>query len=288
MKATFVLTALVAVASTVSAYQCPSTSDVDHACSQIDVSPLVCNDPKVNVDVCNAKQCNQAYVDFYAACQCRRTTEEFYQNSKNVQGLLNRCGGSVTNPYGSPAMYRPGEGTTTFPATTTEAPTNNEGGSSDTQIHDGTTYYGGKTSVVDGTTRIVGATAVVGRTTILPDTPAIIGGTSKRDDATQDPQPTDAPGNTPANQPVPPEMRYHPYEITDHHISGGSIAGIVIGLVAMIILAILLGFCWRKVREEHPAVAYEQYQASQAHSNAPMRTTVVEKVEPVVVRTVPN
>lgn len=40
---------------------------------------VVCNNPNGNKDACNAKQCNQTYVDNYAACQCRRSLEQFYE-----------------------------------------------------------------------------------------------------------------------------------------------------------------------------------------------------------------
>ncbi|KAF9100734.1 hypothetical protein BGX27_000266 [Mortierella sp. AM989] len=300
MKAAFVLTALAAVTSSVSAYQCPPIQDVDFACKQLNVFPLVCYNPKLNIGPCNAKQCNQPYIDNYAACQCRRSVEQFYENSKNVQGLLNRCGGTFSNPYGSPDIYRPGQGTATFPPTTamtTPAPTTDSGAAtptpSDTRVYDGTTYYGGVTSVIDGTTRIVSATAIVGATTILPgtttwvsETPGIISGTStyaQTSTAASDPAASSAPAAAPTAQPIELQPR-HPYEITDHHISGGSIAGIVLGLLGSLVLAILLGFCWRKVRKEHPPMAYAQNHIP----SGPTRTTVVEKIEPVVVRAVPN
>ncbi|KAF9356423.1 hypothetical protein BGX26_005287 [Mortierella sp. AD094] len=308
MKAAIVFTALAAVVSTVSSYQCPAPSDVDYACKQLNVFPLVCYNPHLNVDACNAKQCNQPYLDNYAACQCCCSVEQFYENSKNVQGMINRCGGNLNNPFGSPDIYRSGQGTATSPpatdaatpsatpspATTDPAVTSTASASdgSDTRVYDGTTYYGGVTGVVDGTTRIVSATAVVGATTILPgtttwvsETPGIISGTSTfAQTSTQaPPAATSAPATAPSAQPIS-AFQKHPYEITDHHISGGSIAGIVLGLLGSFILAILLGCCWRKVREERPPMAYAQSHVP----SGPTRTTVVEKIEPVVVRAVPN
>jgi len=40
---------------------------------------VVCYNPNVNKEACNAKQCNQQYINNYAACQCRRVTMNFYQ-----------------------------------------------------------------------------------------------------------------------------------------------------------------------------------------------------------------
>ncbi|KAG0292034.1 hypothetical protein BGZ98_002762 [Dissophora globulifera] len=71
-------------------------------------------------------------------------------------------------------------------------------------------------------------------------------------------------------------------EITSTHISGGSIAGIVLGLIAATIIAILLALCWRKKRHEHEVV-YNNY-AYDYDPRGHGRTVVTEKIEPVVVR----
>ncbi|KAF9351780.1 hypothetical protein BGX26_010250 [Mortierella sp. AD094] len=244
--------AAIAAASTVSAHQCPSDDAVTTACNSINVSPLLCNNPKVNVEECNAKQCGQTYIDNYSACQCRRSATDFYTSSANVQGLLNRCGlAGLSNPYGDPNQYKPGQGTQTFAPTSTA-----DGGA--TRIYDGTTYYGGQTAVVSGTTRIVSATAIAGGSLILPgtttwvsETPGIVSGTSTALQATS---------RTAAPVAAPTET-----EVFDssHHVSGGSIAGITIGLFGG-------GSC-----PSHDV-------------NGPTRTVVTEKIEPVVVRTVPH
>ncbi|ORZ11286.1 hypothetical protein BCR41DRAFT_387743 [Lobosporangium transversale] len=112
--------AAIAVASTVSAYQCPSTVAVIKACASINVAPLVCTNPKVNIEPCNEKQCTQTYVNDYSACQCRRSSTGFYESSVNVDGLLRRCGvAGLINPYGDPSQYRPGQGTQTFSRSST-------------------------------------------------------------------------------------------------------------------------------------------------------------------------
>ncbi|KAF8941329.1 hypothetical protein BGZ58_010770 [Dissophora ornata] len=273
MKTSFIL-ATIAVASTASAYQCPDTSAVNSACRSISVSPLICSNPNVNVDSCNAKQCNQAYIDNYAACQCRRSATGFYESSVNVQGLLKRCGmDSLTNPYGSPLQYRPGQGTQTFSPS-------GSGGAEATRIYNGTTYFGGETGVVSGTTHILSATAIANGTMILPgtttwvsDTPGIIQGTS-----TYWLTRTAAPISIPTATPVP-------VDTTSYHISGGAVAGIVLGLVGSAILAALLGICWRKHRKEHTAVYPSIINEP---GRGPTRTVVTEKIEPVVVRSVPT
>ncbi|KAF9139954.1 hypothetical protein BGX30_007242 [Mortierella sp. GBA39] len=96
----------------------------------------------------------------------RRTTSNFYEHSRNAEGLIRRCGGGLSNPYGPSSQYEPNDG-------------------SGTRHYYGTTYYGGSTQVANGTTRIVSATAIVSGTTILlgtttwvSGTPSIIGGTS--------------------------------------------------------------------------------------------------------------
>ncbi|KAK3819851.1 MAG: hypothetical protein J3Q66DRAFT_386886 [Benniella sp.] len=214
MKASLIFAAL-AAASTASAYQCPSNSAVNEACRSINVSPLICNNPQVNVEACNARQCNQPYIDNYSACQCRRSSTMFYEHSANVEGLLRRCGlAGLTNPFGNPNQYKPGQGTRVF------APTSS---------------------------------------------------------ATWAPPPTY--NAAPIVEPTPVPVPIHN---TDHHISGGSIAGIVLGLLAATALAGLLGWCWRKKRHEHMS-PYHTY-AAYPDARGPTRTVVTEKVEPVVVR----
>ncbi|KAG0244732.1 hypothetical protein B0O80DRAFT_510119 [Mortierella sp. GBAus27b] len=282
MKTSLILAA-VAAASTASAYQCPSNSAVNEACRSINVFPLICNNPQVNVDVCNAKQCNQVYIDNYSACQCRRSATMFYEHSANVQGLLRRCGlAELTNPFGSPDQYRPGQGTQTF------QPTRTSHDAAATRIYDGTTYYGGQTADVSGTTHIVGATAVVGGTRIVSgtttwvsSTPGIVSGTSTRWVA-----PATTHGDRTAAPIVEPSQTSVPVYNTDHHISGGSVAGIVLGILAATALAGLLGYCWRQKRKEHVSV-YNSYAGAAAGPEVPRgptRTVVTEKVEPVVVR----
>ncbi|KAF9421046.1 hypothetical protein BGZ94_008955, partial [Podila epigama] len=165
MKSIILVAAAAAVASTASAYVCPDVKTVDYACKQLNVFPLVCYNPQLNVKECNEKQCNQSYVDYYAACQCRRITIDFYEHSRNVEGLIKRCGGGLANPYGDSSLYKPGHGTATFTQT------------AQTRYYHGTTYYGGTPTVISGTTRIVSATAIVGGTTILPGTTTWVSGT---------------------------------------------------------------------------------------------------------------
>ncbi|KAG0092268.1 hypothetical protein BGZ93_008387 [Podila epicladia] len=260
MKSTFIVAVLAAAA--VHAYQCPPVPAVNLACSSITVRPLKCNNPLVNVQECNAKQCIQSYIDNYAACQCRRSPNNFYEHSVNVEGLIRRCGmAALKNPYGNPYQYRPGQGTQTF------VPSSPAGGPVVTRVFNGTTYYGGQTGVVSGTTRIVSATAVVNGTMILPgtttwvsNTPGIIGGTSTRH-ITNGGTRTAAPIVGPSEIPVTAESS---------KISGGAIAGIVLGTLAAAALAGLLG-CHS---------AYE--------TRGPTRTVVTEKIEPVVVKSTSN
>ncbi|GJJ73707.1 hypothetical protein EMPS_06065 [Entomortierella parvispora] len=365
MKSTFMITAVVAAFSTVSAYVCPDPQSVSYSCKQLNVFPLVCYNPKVNKDECNKKQCNQPYVDNYAACQCRRSTTQFYHHAVNVQGLINRCGGGLNNPFGNPDQYRPGQGTSTFPIGTPTRPggsgptgtldPNDSNGNSATRIYNGTTYYGGQTGVVSGTTRIVSATAVVGNTTILPGTttwvsgtPGIIRGTSTPSGPAATGKPatryyngttyyggqngvvsgttrivsataivngttilpgtttwvsgtpgiirgTSTPsvgrgtrtgttivGTTTAQPILAPTDSPFPVTTQSRHISGGAIAGIVLGLLAAALLAGLIGLCWRRTRAAHVASS-----ASTHIAHAPPRTIVTEKIEPVVVKAVP-
>ncbi|KAF9301798.1 hypothetical protein BGZ74_006245 [Mortierella antarctica] len=206
MKSTFIV-AVFAATATVHAYQCPPTPAVNLACAAIVVRPLTCNNPEVNVKECNVKQCIQSYIDNYAACQCRRSPNQFYEHSVNVEGLIRRCGlAALKNPYGNPYQYRPGQGTQTF----------------------------------------------------VPSSPA--GGTATR---------------TPITAPLTAE---------DNKISGGAIAGIVLGTLAAAALAGLLGWCWRKKRSEHTAI----YSHSATETRGPTRTVVTEKIEPVVVKSNSN
>ncbi|KAG0231952.1 hypothetical protein BGW42_008552 [Actinomortierella wolfii] len=232
---------------------------------------VVCTDPKRNVKECNEKQCNQVYIDNYAVCQCRGNPSNFYKSSNNVEGLLRRCGLSTgktfANPYGSPEQYRPGEGTRTFPLAT--------------RVFDGTTYVGGQTEVVNGITRIVGATPMVGMTRIVGGTtswngatPSIVGGTSTVMQA--GPSPTAQPVVLPTPTTVPFTQQ--------GRISGGAIAGIVLGLLAAAAIAFLLALCWRRKRKDP---AYNQHLLAEP-SRGPSRTVVTEKIEPVVVKAVPS
>ncbi|KAG0040467.1 hypothetical protein BGZ82_002551 [Podila clonocystis] len=281
MKSSFIAAAIVAVStSSVYAYQCPDTNSINQSCRSISVFPLICNNPNVNRESCNAKQCNQTYVDNYAACQCRRSPEQFYEHSVNVEGLLRRCGvAGLTNPYGNPFQYRPGQGTATF---TPSTPGGGNGGAN-THMWAGTTYYGGTATVVDGTTRWVGATAVVGGSTLVggtttwvSGTPGIIGGTTRGFvTGTRTGTATAAPIVGPTDSPVPVQKQ-------SSRISGGAIAGIVIGCLAALAIAGLLAWCWRKKRHQHTAVYNEH---STYDNRGPTRTVVTEKIEPVVVKT---
>ncbi|KAI1315807.1 hypothetical protein EDD11_000302 [Mortierella claussenii] len=75
-----------------------------------------------------------------------------------------------------------------------------------------------------------------------------------------------------------------------HHISKGAIAGIVLGILAATALAFVLGFCWRRTRGDHTAAYHNTgYGAAGAHDGrGPSRTVVTEKIEPVVVKSVPG
>ncbi|KAF9205148.1 hypothetical protein BGZ49_004402 [Haplosporangium sp. Z 27] len=74
-------------------------------------------------------------------------------------------------------------------------------------------------------------------------------------------------------------------EVTpSHHMSGGAIAGLVIGLVCAALLAGAMAVWWRSVRDDY-APPYDDYEHKQAGgATGPTRTVVTEKVEPVVVR----
>ncbi|KAG0329241.1 hypothetical protein BG004_002368 [Podila humilis] len=215
MKSAFIATAIIAVStSSVFAYQCPDPTSVDNSCRQLNVFPLVCSNPLVNKNECNAKQCNQPYIDNYAACQCRGNPNSFFEHSVNVQGLLKRCGtagAGLTNPYGNPLSYRPGQGTATFSVTSTIGPSSTS------------------------------AAPIV------------------------DPTGTPVPVNSDSNG-----------------LSGGAIAGIVIGCLAAVALAGVLAWCWRKKRHQHTGI-YSQH--TEQDYRGPTRTVVTEKIEPVVVKT---
>ncbi|KAK3845326.1 MAG: hypothetical protein J3R72DRAFT_472593 [Linnemannia gamsii] len=278
---------LLATVAVVNAYTCPATPAINTACRSISVFPLTCNNPSVNVVACNEKQCNQTYIDNYAACQCRRSPTLFYEHSVNVEGLLRRCGvAGLTNPFGNPFQYRPGQGTQTFvPSSRSDAPGS---GSVVTRIFSGTTYYGGSATVISGTTRIVGATAVVNSTWIAPgtttwasNTPGIVNGTSTVWVGTRTAAPAVAPS---------PVETVKPIKEQDNSMSGGAIAGTVIGSLAAIALAGLLGWCWRKKRAQHTTL-YSNPSTTIVDTNtarAPTRTVVTEKIEPVVVKSVPT
>lgn len=133
MRVTFILAAI-AAASTVSAYQCPALDQVNMACRSIGVSPckdslpappscshlqdgfvrtvvlmqrrvffsfpiaVVCNNPNVNRDACNAKQCNQTYINNYSDCQCRRDSTNFYQVTGNGNRKKKVLSGFLSRP----------------------------------------------------------------------------------------------------------------------------------------------------------------------------------------------
>lgn len=253
---------------------------------------VICSNPNVNAAACNEKQCTQTYIDNYAACQCRRSPTLFYEHSVNVEGLLRRCGvAGLTNPFGNPYQYRPGQGTQTFSPSggpgTTGAP-----GAGATRIFSGTTYYGGSTTVISGTTRIVDATAVVngtwiapGTTTWVSNTPGIVAGTSTTwvGASTTTAAPIEGPVATPVET-VKPVIEQ------DNRMSGGAIAGTVLGSLAALALAGLLGWCWRKKRAQHTTL-YSNPSTTVIDPNAaraPTRTVVTEKIEPVVVKSVPT
>ncbi|KAK3841719.1 MAG: hypothetical protein J3R72DRAFT_524252 [Linnemannia gamsii] len=304
MKVALILAAVVA-ASSVSAYQCPDNTSVNNSCRQISVSPLVCNNPNVNKDACNAKQCNQAYIDNYSACQCRRSPNMFYEHSANVEGLLRRCSlSTLNNPYGSPGQYRPGQGTQTFGPVAPITSTVNPGVA--TRIYNGTTYYGGSNTVVSGTTRWVGATVIYngtrinGATTWISGTPSIIRGTSTRivpvPGTTVRPTATSgngstvivstSVGSTRSAAPIesPTETAVPVQKQGKKKLSGGAIAGIVLGCLAALALAGLLAWCWRRKRNQHTTTYNTQSTYENNHNRGPTRTVVTEKIEPVVVK----
>ncbi|KAF9121686.1 hypothetical protein BGW39_010339 [Mortierella sp. 14UC] len=228
MKITLILAAVVA-ASSVSAYQCPDTNSVNNSCRQISVSPLICNNPNVNRDACNAKQCNQQYIDDYSACQCRRSLNMFYEHSANVEGLLRRCGlSTLSNPYGNPSLYRPS----------------------------------GTLNIIRGTPVRATATSGNGSTVIVT---TVVSSTRSA-----------APIESPTETAVPVQNQ------GKKELSGGAIAGIVLGCLAALALAGLLAWCWRRKRNQH-TTAYNT-QSTYNHNRGPTRTIVTEKIEPVVVK----
>ncbi|KAK3830388.1 MAG: hypothetical protein JOS17DRAFT_829451 [Linnemannia elongata] len=286
MKVTLILAAVIA-ASSVSAYQCPDTASINSSCRQISVSPLVCNNPNVNKDACNSKQCNQAYIDNYSACQCRRSPNMFYQHSVNVEGLLRRCGlSTLSNPYGSLSQYRPGQGAQVFGPITSATSSATSGVV--TRIYNGTTYYGGSNTVISGTTHWVGATVIQngtrinGATTWISGTPSIIRSTATHvapvpgTTVVSSPR-SAAPIESPTGTPVPVQSQ------GKKKLSGGAIAGVVLGCLAVLALAGLLAWCWRRKRNQH-ASAYNTHSTYDDQNRGPTRTTVTEKIEPVVVK----
>ncbi|KAF9098996.1 hypothetical protein BGX23_004531 [Mortierella sp. AD031] len=76
----------------------------------------------------------------------------------------------------------------------------------------------------------------------------------------------------------------------DNSMSGGAIAGTVIGSLAALALAGLLGWCWRRERAQHiPLYSNSSTTALDPNAaRAPTRTVVTEKIEPVVVKSVPT
>ncbi|KAF9161164.1 hypothetical protein DFQ26_004807 [Actinomortierella ambigua] len=212
MKSTVLVAVILAVAiSAAHGFTCPDALKITNSCLKLNVLPLVCSDPNVNVPQCNDKQCSQPYIDDYAICQCRGSSTDFFRNANNVEAVIKRCRltktTSLSNPYGDPNRYRAGSGTQTFPA----------------------------------------ATSTV---TSQP----IVGPTPTRKAA----------------------VSYPGY-------SGGSIAGAVLGLLALSALAFLLALCWRRKREDP---IYNQHLL--ADPRGPTRTVVTEKIEPVVVKAVPS
>lgn len=87
---------------------------------------------------------------------------------------------------------------------------------------------------------------------------------------------------------------------TDDRVSGGAIAGIVIGLLMATGLAGALGWCWRRKRHDHVSLYHHHHPYANdletgpggvgtggvmgGHHHGPGHTVVTEKVEPVVVR----
>ncbi|KAF8930800.1 hypothetical protein EDD21DRAFT_135178 [Dissophora ornata] len=180
MRSTFTVNlaafAVVSAISVVSAYQCPDSSAITTACGKINVSPLTCSDPNINKDECNAKQCNQSYIDNYAACQCSDDATAFYEHSVNVEGLIRRCSiNGLVNPFGNSIQYRAGQGTAAFETASSTSAT---------------------------------STAATTTTTASPDE-------------------------------------------SDNHVSGGAIAGIVLGCVGAVAIAGFLAWCWRRNRNQH-------------------------------------
>ncbi|KAF8934039.1 hypothetical protein BGZ47_010531 [Haplosporangium gracile] len=66
-------------------------------------------------------------------------------------------------------------------------------------------------------------------------------------------------------------------------VSGGAIAGIVLGCLAALAIACLLAWCWRKKRHQHTA-AHNTPSNNESQNHNPSRTVVTEKIEPVVVK----
>ncbi|KAF8937644.1 hypothetical protein BGZ47_008936 [Haplosporangium gracile] len=87
-----------------------------------------------------------------------------------------------------------------------------------------------------------------------------------------------------------PSPTAQPVVEQNNHMSGGAIAGTVLGSLAAVALAGLLGWCWRKKRAQHTTLYSNPATTGADHHNAraPSRTIVTEKIEPVVVKSVPT
>lgn len=81
---------------------------------------------------------------------------------------------------------------------------------------------------------------------------------------------------TPSGTPAPVQNQ-------DESMSGGAIAGVVIGCLAAVALAGLLAWCWRRKRSQHVPANYGHVDY-ESQNRAPTRTIITEKVEPVVVK----
>ncbi|KAF9427262.1 hypothetical protein BGZ76_002403 [Entomortierella beljakovae] len=85
-----------------------------------------------------------------------------------------------------------------------------------------------------------------------------------------------------AADPADPEVPEADLFRSSTHISGGAVAGITLGLIALAGLAGLLAYWWRGKRHEYMS-PFDPCTTGHGHA-APTRTVVTEKIEPVVVR----